>query len=89
VGNYVASKSISGYETGTINIYLGGSLPNPSPATTSTFDFSLSSSGHSNYHEYVYHNYNFHLQYLKERVLAVWYDPWRTSAWGVHGREKL
>jgi hypothetical protein len=82
VGNYVASKSISGYETGTINIYLGGSLPNPSPATTSTFDFSLSSSGHSNYHEYVYHNYNFHLQYLKERVLAVWYDPWRTSAWG-------
>jgi hypothetical protein len=81
VGNYVASKSISGYETGTINIYLGGSLPNPSPATTSTYDFSLSSSGYSNYQEYVYQNYMLHLVYYKEYVPGVSYDPWRGCVW--------
>ena len=81
---YEASSSSSGYETGTINVYIGGWLPNPQPATTSTFDFSSSSSGHSSYQEQLSWNYilsfGYSYSYMKFKCTVYPGSPY--CSWG-------
>jgi hypothetical protein len=45
IGNYQEFYSSSSQEMGTLNIYIGGWMPNPHPGTTSVFDFSSDGSG--------------------------------------------